>query len=164
MPGRRTGPVKNSEKVSIIIIFTRIFENFDMKENNARRQVFNVLQCVASQTQGQFSLVTATHQPNKKEASSFCFLKKKRCFSFISIVSEVGEKQNYWTSGENKLCCDFLRKRQRDWKKGTTEKEGTGIFYTCFNKKLFKSCGSFVILFRWRQLEGWIGSLYQWCF
>ena len=71
-----------------------------------------------SQTQGQFSLVTATHQPNKKEASSFCFLKKKRCFSFISKVSEVGEKQNYWTSGENKLCCDFLRKRQRDWKKG----------------------------------------------
>ena len=67
-----------------------------------------------SQTQGQFSLVTATHQPNKKEASSFCFLKKKRCFSFISKVSEVGEKQNYWTSGENKLCCDFLRKRQRD--------------------------------------------------
>ena len=47
---------------------------------------------------------------------------------------------------------------------GTTEKEGTGIFYTCFNKKLFKSCGSFVILYRWRQLEGWIGSLYQWCF
>ena len=39
---------------------------------------------------------------------------------------------------------------------GTTEKEGTGIFYTCLNKKLFKSCGSFVILFRWRQLEGWI--------
>ena len=31
---------------------------------------------------------------------------------------------------------------------GTTEKEGTGIFYTCFNKKLFKSCASFVILFR----------------
>ena len=50
------------------------------------------------------------------------------------------------------------------WFFGTTEKEGTGIFYTCFNKKLFKSCGSFVILFRWRQLEGWIGSLYQWCF
>ena len=47
---------------------------------------------------------------------------------------------------------------------GTTEKQGTGIFYTCFNKKWFKSCGSFVILFRWRQLEGWIGSLYQWCF
>ena len=31
---------------------------------------------------------------------------------------------------------------------GNTEKEGTGIFYACFNKKLFKSCDSFVILFR----------------
>ena len=54
--------------------------------------------------------------------------------------------------------------QQKSPKNGTTEKEGTGIFYTSFNKKWFKSCGSFVILFRWRQLEGWIGSLYQWCF
>ena len=62
-----------------------------------------------------------------------------------------------WKKGTGDFFHDY-------WFFGTTEKEGTGIFYTCFNKKLFKSCGSFVILFRWRQLEGWIGSLYQWCF
>ena len=62
-----------------------------------------------------------------------------------------------WKKGTGDFFHDY-------WFFGTTEKEGTGIFYTCFNKKWFKSCGSFVILFRWRQLEGWIGSLYQWCF
>ena len=74
-----------------------------------------------------------------------------------------------------KMCdeniCQFKKSRWpskfvKSWQKifETTEKEETGIFYTSFNKKWFKSCGSFVILFRWRQLEGWIGSLYQWCF
>ena len=44
------------------------------------------------------------------------------------------------------------------------KRRGQGYFTLVLTKKLFKSCGSFVILFRWRQLEGWIGSLYQWCF
>ena len=54
-------------------------------------------------------------------------------------------------------------KNVRSWT-GTTEKEGTGIFYTCLNKKLFKSCAALSYCSERRWSEGWIGSLYQWCF
>ena len=55
------------------------------------------------------------------------------------------ENQRFWL--KKLISRGLSKKNQKNWiaaidetKDGTTEKEGTGIFYTCFSKKLFKSC------------------------
>ena len=98
--------------------------------------------------------------------SSLNFMDVAQFININGLFVQSWKYSNIQTWSSCAIRCD--RNQEFLWQNqgltGTTEKEGTGIFYTCFNKKLFKSCGSFVILFRWRQLEGWIGSLYQWCF
>ena len=39
---------------------------------------------------------------------------------------------------------------------GTTEKEGTGIFYTCFNKNYSNLVAALSYCLEFRRLEGWI--------